>query len=242
MRHSLSILSHTHSLATDLGSYSLIILIQYSQQVTHWWRSDTLIEEWRIDPCEWLIDSMSDALSMSDSLINEFLIGSVISESLVHPWEWLVDSMGDALIHEWLVNIELLIDRVISESLIHPWEWLVHQWVTHWWMSDSLLILSHTHNYANDSESGKWLVICRTCLIPLWVMTHSFVGHDPFLCMTWLMGNDSWFVGHASFLCRTCLVALWDMTHSFVGHDSFLCMTWLISLWDMTHSFVWHDS
>ena len=54
-------------------------------------------------------------------------------------------------------------------------------------------------------------------------MTHSYVRHDSFIRVTWLM--------------HTC-----DMTHSYVWHDSFICVTWLIHTCDMTHSYVWHDS
>ena len=54
-------------------------------------------------------------------------------------------------------------------------------------------------------------------------MTHSFVWHDSFICVTWL-------------------IHMCDMTHSYVWHDSFICVTWLIHMCDMTHSYVWHDS
>jgi len=62
-----------------------------------------------------------------------------------------------------------------------------------------------------------------TWLIHIWDMTHSYVGHDSFICGTWL-------------------IHMWDMTHSYVGHDSFICETWLIHMCDMTHPHVWHDS
>jgi len=54
-------------------------------------------------------------------------------------------------------------------------------------------------------------------------MTHSYVWHDSFLCVTWL-------------------IPMCDMTHSYVWHDSLICVSWLINMWDMTHSYVWHDS
>jgi len=40
-------------------------------------------------------------------------------------------------------------------------------------------------------------------------MTHSYVWHDSFICVTWL-------------------IHMCDMTHSYVWHDSFICVTWLI--------------
>jgi len=54
-------------------------------------------------------------------------------------------------------------------------------------------------------------------------MTHSYVWHDSFICVTWL-------------------IHMCDMTHSHVWHDSFIYVTWLIHMCDMTHSHVWHDS
>jgi len=40
-------------------------------------------------------------------------------------------------------------------------------------------------------------------------MTHSYVWHDSFTCVT-------------------SLIHMCDMTHSYVWHDSFICVTWLI--------------
>ena len=84
-------------------------------------------------------------------------------------------------------------------------------------------------------------------------MTHLYVWHDSFICVTWL-------------------IHMCDMTHSFVWHDSFICVTWLIHaclesficvtwlmlcvcvtwrinvrdilihICDINHSRAWHDS
>jgi len=72
-------------------------------------------------------------------------------------------------------------------------------------------------------------------------MNHSYVGHDSFICGTWLihmLDMTHSYVGHDSFICGTWLIHMWDMTHSYVGHDSFICGTWLIHMCDMTHSYV----
>jgi len=53
-------------------------------------------------------------------------------------------------------------------------------------------------------------------------MTHTYVWHDLYICVTWLI--------------HKC-----DMTHSYVWHDSYICVTWLIHMCDMTHTYVWHD-
>ena len=54
-------------------------------------------------------------------------------------------------------------------------------------------------------------------------MTHAYVWHDSFICVTWL-------------------IHMCDMTHAYVWHDSFICVAWLIHMCDMTHAYVWHDS
>jgi len=85
-------------------------------------------------------------------------------------------------------------------------------------------------------------------------MTHSYVWHDSFICVTWLnhmcdihmCDTTHSYVWHDSFICAW-LIHMCDMTrsrvrHSYVWHDSFICVTWLIHMCDMTHSHVWHDS
>jgi len=48
-------------------------------------------------------------------------------------------------------------------------------------------------------------------------MTHSYVWHDSFICVTWL-------------------IHMCDMTHSYVSHDSFIRVTCLIHMCDMTYT------
>ena len=75
-------------------------------------------------------------------------------------------------------------------------------------------------------------------------MTHLYVWHDSFVCVTWLIRMCDMthsYVWHDSFICVTWLIRMCDMTHSYVWHDSFIRVTWLIRMCDMTHSYVWHD-
>jgi len=44
-----------------------------------------------------------------------------------------------------------------------------------------------------------------------WVVTHSYVCHDSFICVTWL-------------------IHMCDVTRSYVLHGSFICLTWLIHM------------
>jgi len=93
-------------------------------------------------------------------------------------------------------------------------------------------------------------------------ITHSFVWHNSFRCVTWAryMYFKPWLIhtcemthscvwhGHVrcisnreSFIYVTWLIHMCDMTHSNEWHDSFICVTCLIHMCDMTHSYVWHD-
>jgi len=75
------------------------------------------------------------------------------------------------------------------------------------------------------------------------VMSHSYVWHDSFICVTWLihMTHSAPCHSHDSFICATWLI---HMTHSAPCHsyNLFICVTWLITMCDMTHPYVWHDS
>jgi len=76
-------------------------------------------------------------------------------------------------------------------------------------------------------------------------ITHSYVWHDSFICVTWLIYMfdmthlHAW---HDSFTCVTWLIHMCDMTHSYVWQNSFICVTRLTDVCVMTHSYVWHDS
>jgi len=65
-------------------------------------------------------------------------------------------------------------------------------------------------------------------------MTHSYMWHDSFIYVTWLIhicDMTHSYMWHDSFIC--------DMTHSYMWHDSFLYVTWLIRVCDLTHSCAW---
>jgi len=62
-------------------------------------------------------------------------------------------------------------------------------------------------------------------------MTHSYVWHDSFICVTWLI------------ICARRRVHMCHITHSYVWHDSCICVNdSIIHMCDMTPSYVWHDS
>jgi len=75
-------------------------------------------------------------------------------------------------------------------------------------------------------------------LINVCDMTHEWVWHDSFMCVsfkcvTWLVH-----VRDITHLYATCLRHVsFDMTHSNMRHDSFTRVRWLIHTCDMTHSY-----
>jgi len=76
-------------------------------------------------------------------------------------------------------------------------------------------------------------------------MTHSYLWHDPFMCVIWsirMFDAIHSHVWHNSSVCVIWLIHMCDMTHSYVWHDSFICVTWLIHMCDMTHSYLWQES
>ena len=80
-------------------------------------------------------------------------------------------------------------------------------------------------------------------------MTHSYVWHSSFTCVTWsihicdMAHSYEW---HDSFICVTSLIGVcktthsyvYSMTHSHVWRDSFIRVTWLTIMCDTTHSYV----
>jgi len=77
-------------------------------------------------------------------------------------------------------------------------------------------------------------------------MMHSYVWHDLFICIRWLIHMCAW---HDSFICMLWLIHMCDMTHSYVWHDWHACapwrihdVTWLIDMYYMIYLYVRHGS
>jgi len=79
-------------------------------------------------------------------------------------------------------------------------------------------------------------------------VTNSYVWHDSFACVTWLI--HTWnmthlYVWHHSFTRETHLyvwpnsvkkhIHMWGVIRLYSWRDSFMCMTWLIHMWHVTH-------
>jgi len=134
-----------------------------------------------------------------------------------------------------------------------PCEWVMsHIWMRH-------------VTYMNDSlQTHEWVMSHTWTPVHVCGVTHSYVWHDSFICVTWLIhvyGDTTqsyvswvhWFFGipahtthsyawHDPFMCLEWVIHICAITHSYVWHDSFICVTRLIHMCDMTHSYVWHDS
>jgi len=94
-----------------------------------------------------------------------------------------------------------------------------------------------------------WFICVTIC--HMFDTTRSYVWHDSFTCVTWLMHMCAMtpsYVCHDSFMCVFGSAQVLKqsrkspMTHPYVCHDSSICVTWLIHICDMTHPYVCHDS
>jgi len=76
------------------------------------------------------------------------------------------------------------------------------------------------------------------------VVTHLYVRHDSFKCVTRLVNilSMSSVFRCDLFICVPWIIHMRDITHSYVWHESFICVTWLIHMCSTTHSYVWHDA
>ena len=79
--------------------------------------------------------------------------------------------------------------------------------------------------YGKDVECDVFTRLMHLC-----DMTRSYVGHDPFVRVTWL--------AYESPISRR----LWKNLEWYVWYDWCTFVTWLVHMLDMTHSYMWSDS
>jgi len=72
-------------------------------------------------------------------------------------------------------------------------------------------------------------------------MTPSYVWHNSFIYCTCHIHIHS-YVGHDAFICVIWLIHTWDVTQSYIWHDLFTCVPWLIHMCNMKHSDVEYDT
>jgi len=71
---------------------------------------------------------------------------------------------------------------------------------------------------------------------------HSYVWHDSFICVTWLIHMCDMthsYVWHDSFICVTWCIHMCDMLCSHVRYEPFIRVTWPIHMFDFSHSYAW---
>ena len=84
-------------------------------------------------------------------------------------------------------------------------------------------------------------------------MPHSYVWHDLFICVTWLIHmcdttHSLWSelsqqsARLCMSMCVTRLIHACDIRYLFGWHASCVCVTWLLHSCDMIHSYLWYDS
>ena len=100
-----------------------------------------------------------------------------------------------------------------------------------------------TSNIRNSTPNGLVLIsiLFVTWTIHTCDMTHSYVSHDPFMCVWWpihMCDTTHSYLWHVSFICVIWPFHMCDMTYSNVWHDSCIRVTWLIHMCDMTRSSV----
>jgi len=113
----------------------------------------------------------------------------------------------------WLIH---LCDLILQENeSYHRHDKWVMSHVT--WMShvarDMNEVCRTRHEWVMSQQENKFvpwsnrLWVCCSSSSYVCDTTHSYVWHDSFICVTWL-------------------IHMCDMTHSYVWHDSFICVTW----------------
>jgi len=113
----------------------------------------------------------------------------------------------------------------------HMCKWvMVHVYMSHgthmyasWHVYET--IIAQVNLTSIHAPLSPFVYFIRMC-----AMIHSYIRHDSFICVPWLI--DTW---HRSIWHQFML--LWAL--SFI---SFVCVPWFIRIYAMTHSFVCHDS
>ena len=127
---------------------------------------------------------------------------------------------------------------------------------SHIWVSDvavewAMLQLNascHTHTHTHTYHSWYWHDQQQLCPKPSLprgsrVPIHSYVWHDSFMCVTWLvhMGDTTHsYVWHVCDMTHSYVWHVCDMTHSYVWHVCDTTHSYVWHVCDTTHSYVWH--
>jgi len=205
------------------------------------WHDSFICVTWRIRMCD-----MTDSHVWHDSSI--YVTWLIHMCDMTHSHEW----RGSFICVTWSIHIY---DTTHDSFMWVTWRIHTRLYDT---TQDSFIRMN-----ALSCHSHEWVMCCV-----VQDMTHSYVWHDPFICVTsheWqaFFMSCVWYVD--SFMCDTWLLVYMNKrmseschvcsTHSCANHDSFMCDTWLIHVWTMTHGtwlmvymntrpvqHMWHDS
>jgi len=96
---------------------------------------------------------------------------------------------------------------------------------THTYTHTHAHVHTHTHARYADTTVGACRGMCVCWVCGAW-RTHVYVGHDSFMCGTWLMDmHDTRLIHTRVHAADRGLICMRDMTDSYLGHDSFTCVT-----------------
>jgi len=118
---------------------------------------------------------------------------------------------------------------------------LAYEWVTsHIWMS-------HVHPINESCQTNEWVMSRMRVAVKQYssqvpLVTHSYVRHDPLICVTWLIHIQevpAMNIASQRLSCVTWLTHWIDMTHSFICNNDRRC---LLHMNESRHTYEWVTS
>jgi len=226
----------------------------------HIWHGSLTCVTWRIHMCD-----MPQLYVWHDSFTCVTRLIRIHTQLTAMPLgPWLVCMCDTPHSHAWHASFICVASLVYMCDMTHisrvPYTRVRHAsftcatWPIH--TCDKILSRAWRHSFIETKNTGNAVIgirrTCATwrvpCLIHMGDMTHSYVWHDPFICVTWRIHmsdmthsyarRDSFkcvmphpHVCYDSFTRVPCLIHTCDTTNSHVWQNPFRCVTRLIRIW-----------